>query len=250
MHVSRNVIYAAVAVFLALFAAMFFLLGRESSRRSRAAAVPVMATPDPAAPDVGVAGAPVSNPIIAMQAAAPAPVLPGRAAVEAGAATAPRAAANQPPGVAAISAAPLPPLEPGRAVTSDAVSAGRDYFARMGAIQTFASTNDTGEFANKLLLGTMSGDLSGFDHLLEVMRVGAERARAITPPACCIEYHQRLLGMLEDSTQLLGRLKTAIQNSDAAAMTSLATSASSLQNRADALDEEARRIKSRLGLAP
>lgn len=251
MQVSRNVIYAAAAAFLALFATVFFLLGRESNRRRRAAAVTVMATPDPATPEVGVVvAAPVLAAIPALPAAAPMPGVPGSPAAEARVASAPRARANEPTSAPMIVVAPLPPLEPGRAATADAAAVARDYFARMGAIQTFASTNDTGELANKLLLGTMNGDLSGFDHLLEVMQVGAERARAIAPPACCVEYHQRLLGMLEDSTQLLGRLKTAIQKSDTAAMTSLATSASSLQTRADALDAEAHRIKTRLGLAP
>jgi hypothetical protein len=250
VHVSRNVVYAAVAVFLALFAAMFFLLGRESNRRRHSVAAPAVATTDPATPDVDVVGAPVPNPIGATPAAAPTQGAPRRAAIEPAVASAPRAGANEPPSAPASIAPPLPLLVPGRTATSDPAAAGRDYFAQMGAIQTFASTNDTGEFANKLLLGTMNGDLSGFDHLLEAMQAGAERARAITPPGCCVEYHQRLLGMLEDSTQLLGRLKTALQKSDTAAMTSLATSASSLQNRADALDAEARRIKSRLGLAP
>lgn len=250
MQVSRNVVYAAAAAFLALFAAVFFLLGRESSRRRAPAAVTVtapseMTTPEPRA----VAAVPAPALIPALQAAGPAPGTRGAPDAETRVGLAPRAGASEPTSSPVIVAAPLPRLEPSRAAAGDAAAAARDYFARMGAIQTFASTNDTGEFANKLLLGTMNGDMSGFDDLLRVMQLGTERARAIMPPACCVEYHQRLLGMLQDSTQLLDRLKTAIKGGDTGALTALTASASSLQSRADALDSEARRIKTQLGLA-
>lgn len=247
VQVSRNVVYAAAAAFLVLFAAVFFLLGRESSRRRGPAPGTATATAEVAMPEVravAAAGTPAAIP--ALPAVAPLPGTRASSDAEVRVAPAARAGTSSP----VIVAAPLPPLEPSRAAAGDAAAAARDYFVRMGAIQTFASTNDTGEFANKLLLGTMNGDMSGFDDLLRVMQLGAERARAITPPACCVEYHQRLLGMLADSTQLLDRLKTAIKGGDAGALTALTASASSLQTRADALDSEARGIKTRLGLAP
>jgi hypothetical protein len=250
VQVSRNVVYAAAAAFLALFAVVFFLLGRESNRRRAPAAVSVTAPSEMSTSEArAVAAVPPPAVIPALPAVAPVPRTRGAPDAETRVGFAPRAGASEPTISPVIVAAPLPPLEPSRAAAGDAAAAARDYFTRMGAIQTFASTNDTGEFANKLLLGTMNGDMSGFDDLLHVMQLGTERARAITPPACCVEYHQRLLGMLADSTQLLDRLKTAIKGGDTGALTALTASASSLQSRADALDSEARRIKTRLGLA-
>jgi len=131
----------------------------------------------------------------------------------------------------------------------DARAAARDYFSRMQAIQSVASTNDTSEFANKLLTASMTGDSSGFDDLVKVMQAGAARARAVTPPACCVEYHQRLLGMLGESTRMVEQLKAAIGKSDSTALTALAASASALQTRASALEDEAGQIKARLGFA-
>jgi hypothetical protein len=49
---------------------------------------------------------------------------------------------------------------------------------------------------------------------------------------------------------MVRRLKTAITSNDAAALGTLATTGSSLQARATALEEEARQIKAKLGLAP
>jgi hypothetical protein len=85
---------------------------------------------------VAVAAAPTPVAIPALPAAAPPPETRGSPDAEVRVGPAPRAGASSP----VIVAAPLPPLEPSRAAAGDAAAAARDYFVRMGAIQTFAST--------------------------------------------------------------------------------------------------------------
>ena len=245
MQISKNLVYTAAAAFLALFAAVFFLLGRESTRRRAPAAAPVAPQPAPEAePPRAALNAQAAPP--SGIASAPTPATPSAPAMPT---TAPRPSGGPAVPSPALAMAPLPPLEQPRPAQSDAAAAARDYFLQMQAIQTVASTNDTSEFANKLLTASMTGDSSGFDDLIKVMQAGAARARMITPPPCCVEYHQRLLAMLAESTTMVEQLKSAIARNDSGALTTLASSASSLQSRANALDEDARSIKTRLGLA-
>jgi hypothetical protein len=133
---------------------------------------------------------------------------------------------------------------------SSEAAAVRDYFAQMQAIQTVSPTNDTGEFANKLLTASMAGDTSGFDDLVKVAEAGASQARAITPPAACADYHQKLIAMLGESVDMVRTLKRAIATNNSTALTALAASGTSLQARANALEDEAKLIKTRFGLAP
>jgi len=237
MQLSNRVVYGTAAVFVALFGTVCFLLGRESNRRrspatAMAAAPPIsevqpVSAPPPVAPmPTAVTPAPSAMPSVMPPPMATAVVTP-------------------PP---AVEMAPMPALG-AQPPAGDARAAARDYFARMQAIQSVASTNDTSEFANKLLSASMTGDASGFDDLVKVMRAGAARARAISPPACCVEYHQRLLGMLAESTRMVEQLEAAIGKSDSTALTALAASAGALQTRANALEDEASQIKARLGLA-
>jgi hypothetical protein len=240
--VSKRVAIVAAGIFLALFAAVCFLLGRESSRRRT---LPAVSSPTP--DSTASAAAPVSPAIAAVNPAAPATIA---------AAPPPMvqlAPAPPPPVRAALpSTPPLPPIGAGGGPAgpdSSEAAAARDYFARMQAIQTISPTNDASELANRLLATAMNGDMSGFDDLVKTAEAGAERARAVTPPACCVEYHRRMLAMLGESVAMVGELKTAIKSNDAAALTALAASGSSLQSRANALEDEARQIKARLGLA-
>jgi hypothetical protein len=243
VQITRGALWAAAAAFAVLLATVSFLLGRESVRRRPSPAAAAQAAPGliavaaptevptPPLPSTVMPSAPLPT-------AAAAPVVPDlpRPAL---------ALAPMPP--------PLPPLAaaaPARPQTT-AAAAARDYFLRMQAIQTVGPTGDTGELANKLLTASVSGgDTSGFDDLIRVTEAGADRVRAITPPACCVEYHQRLLAMLAESSAMVRRLKTAITTNDAAALGTLAASGSSLQARATALEDEAHQIKASLGLAP
>lgn len=124
----------------------------------------------------------------------------------------------------------------------------RDYFTRMQAIQTVGPTGDTSEFANKILASSMNGDNSGLDELVRVAEEGAKRAAAITPPAELADYHQKMLAMLGESAGMVRQIKTALSSNDATALGALAGMGSSLQNRATALEAEARQIKAKYGL--
>lgn len=242
VQITRGALWAAAAAFAVLLATVSFLLGRESVRRHPPPAA-AQAAPEPIA--------------VAAPTEVPTPPLPSTVMPSAPMPTAAAApvAADLPRPALALAAMPppLPPLgaaAPAR-TQSSAAAAARDYFLRMQAIQTVGPTGDTGEFANKLLTASLSGgDTSGFDDLIRVTEAGADRVRAITPPACCVEYHQRLLAMLAESSAMVRRLKTAITTNDAAALGTLAASGSSLQARATALEDEAHRIKASLGLAP
>ncbi len=244
MQLSKPAVYAAVAAFLALFAAVFFLLGRDSRRRGPAAIVAVAAAPEPAPPVPSVPASPAPAPIAAAALPSAAAALPSAAAALPSAA----AAAAPEPRAPVIALAPLPPLA-ASPPPADGAAAARDYFARMQAIQTIGPTNDTGEFANKLLTASMTGDMSGFDDLIKVAQAGAARAQAITPPDCCVKYHQQLLSMLTESVTMVQQLKTAISRNDSSALTALAASGSALQTRVTALEDQALQIKTRLGLA-
>lgn len=241
MQVTNRVVAAAAIAFLVLFAAVFFLLGRESAhRRVMAAAAP------PAALEVGAPPPPAPrttrDPFAEPSPHDPAPVAPPSAPP---AVAAPPSAA---PGTLAPSrlAAALPPIGAAPAANPEAAAA-RDYFTRMEAIQTVGPTSDTGEFANKLLAAAMHGDMSGFDELAQVAQAGAARAQAIAPPACCVEYHQQLIAMLTESVAMVQHLKAAIASNDAAALTGLAASGSSLQ--AAPARWTTRRARSRRGSA-
>jgi len=206
VQVTRQVAIGAGVAFVALIAAVAFLLGRESVR-----------SPPPPVASAPVASAPFAT----------APV------------------ATAPPAPASVAPAPVRPAAAGPEAT-----AVRDYFTRMQAIDAVDLNGDTGEYANKLLAAAMTGDPSGFDDLLKAEESGAARARAITPPAACAAYHQRLLAMLAESIAMTKGLRTAIASGDTAGLTALAASATSLQSRANALDAEATALKTKYGLNP
>jgi hypothetical protein len=214
VQVSKPVVVATAAIFLVLFGLVLFLLGRESSRSA----------PPPAT--TAVTSVPVPTPAPATPVPTPPP-----AAVPAVQAPAP-----------AIPATTAPP-------TSGEAAAVRAYFAQIQAIQTLDLTGDAGEYANKVLAASMTGDSSGFDDLVRAAESGAARARAIAPPPACAAYHRQLLAMLGDSIAMVRGLKSAIGASDSAALGALAASGMSLQSRANALEAEEAAIKTRFGLA-
>ena len=120
----------------------------------------------------------------------------------------------------------------------------------MSAIQASGLAGDPTEVANKILASSMSGDPSGFDDILRAAEDGESRARAVTPPPPCAEYHARTLILLHDGITLTRSLRSALERQDTSALASLATSASSLQNRTEALQQEERNLKVRYGVAP
>jgi hypothetical protein len=244
VQVSKQVLVGAGVVFLALFGAVFFLLGRES-RRPRAvtavaeapayapSAAPLPSAPLPSAPPPSAPPLPTTAPAIVSEPTTRYGIVE----------SSPRG------GIVESDPRALPPSV--SVTVGDDGGAVRDYFTRMQAIQMYGPTGDTGELANKILASSMNGDNSGFDDLVKAAQDGAEKARAITPPAgCagCAAYHARLLAMLGDGVAMVKQVKTALASGDTGQLTALAASGSALQSRASALEAEARQIKSRYGL--
>ena len=230
VQVSKRMVVAAGVVFLALFGAVFFLLGRESRRR--ATVTPVVAQlAEPVPPLPVAAPLPAPSPPMPTSATAvePAPLPRARPSVAPEPATAPLLRTSAPP----------PP---------DDTIAARSYFMQMQAIQTISGSTDTNEAANKLLTASMTGDTGGFDELVKAAQAGATQARAIQPPPCCVAYHEHLLGLLGESVTMVQQIKHAMATNDAASLSALATSGSSLQARAAALEAEGKQIKASLGI--
>jgi len=242
MQVSKQVVGVVATAFLILFGSVCYLLGRESARRrapvavvtqaSEPSALPAAEPPAAAAPPLPTtATPPASAPAAAAPAEAPAIAMPSRAA-----------ARDDAPALPAIRTRAADGAIGGEA------AAARDYFARMQTIQTVGTGNDPNEMANKLLTASMTGDSTGFDDLIRAAQTGAERVRAITPPACCVAYHEHLLALVTDGVAMVQQIKRAMASNDAGALAALATSGASLQNRATALENDAAQIKARLGL--
>ncbi|MEO7731945.1 MAG: hypothetical protein ABIY55_13300 [Kofleriaceae bacterium] len=235
MQVSKNVIVAAAVAFLALFGAVFFLLGRESRRRPAVAPAPAVAQlAEPAPPLPVAAPLPASSPPMPTSAA---PIAP----VESAPLPRPRPSVASEPVTAPVIHRSAPP-------STDDTAAARSYFTQMQAIQTVSGSTDTNEAANKLLTASMTGDTSGFDELIKAAQAGAAQARAIQPPPCCVAYHEHLLSLLGESVTMVQQIKRAMATNDATSLSALAASGSSLQTRASALEAEGKQIKASLGI--
>lgn len=247
MQVSKQVLVGAGIVFLALFGAVFFLLGRESRRPHAAAVSPAPAEGMPAEGPPTYAAPPSAPPLpTTAQPAITSEPTTRYGIVE----SSPRAGIVESSPRGGVVESDPRALPPSVSVTvgGDGAAAVRDYFARMQAIQMYGPTGDTSEFANKLLASSMNGDTAGFDDLIKAAQDGAEKARAITPPAACADYHARMIAMLGESVAMMKQIKTALASGDSGQLAALAASGSSLQNRASALEAEAKQIKARYGL--
>jgi hypothetical protein len=107
---------------------------------------------------------------------------------------------------------------------------------------------DASGTAEKLLASAMGGDMSGFEAMSKLASDAVGKAQAITPPAACAHYHQQTIAMLEESVKVLDGLKNALAKSDSGALMSIAGTAQTLKNQADALASEATQIKARYNI--
>lgn len=219
MQVGKNVVVAVGVAFVAMIAIIFFLLGRESKHPPSSERI-VQA--QEVAPEVTPSPPPALPP-----SASPSPPSP-------------------PPST------PPPPLvtqSPRVAAVSGEATAVRDYFRQMDSIQAFTGSTDTGEFANTLLTGAMNGDMSGFDNVLKLAQDGADRARAISPPAACKSYHDNMLALLGDGVAMLKQLMDAIKRNDTTALASLVATGDALKARSEALEAAGKAIKTKFGIS-
>ncbi len=196
MQVGKPVVIGVGVAFVAMIAAICFLLGRESAHHGRVISTTSRETPSEAPREL---------------------------------ATAPEA--PPPPSVVPSSPA-IPSSAPAvRAESQQDSTAVRDYFIVMDGIQAFTGESDVGAYSNTLLAGAMNGDMSGFDHVLELAKDGAAKARAISPPAACRAYHDKMLALLSDGIDMLRRLIDAMKTKDPSALGDLASSGNALKAR-------------------
>ena len=238
MQVSKQVVGAAAAAFVVLVVIIAFLLGRESQRHERRLEQSQLVGAAGTSPQ-GSAESPQGQPQ-----APPASTLPT-----------PSPSVTTPPDNAPAPATPpttipvptpVPAAPPSSSGSSNAAQI-RDYFLRMDTIQT-GGMGDTEEVAGKLLTGAMKGDLSGLDDLIKSVDDSVSKVKAITPPAECAGYHAKMIELLAQSQQLVRSLKQAMQSQDPSAIAGIAMTGEQLKTKTEALQTEAKAIRSRAGL--
>jgi len=225
MHIPKWLI-ATAGVFVAmLIAALGFLVGRESAP-SRAAEMPATAGTQA----VSAVRDPAPEP--------PAPPVPG--ASSAGAAVVTPAVIDP-----ASSITPIPSSSPGAADARTRVAA---YFAQMEAIQSGGMVGNEEEFATTIVNAAVSGNFSGIDDLVRAAGDAERRALALQPPGECLEYHQQVIALLQESTTMVTTLRDGLKRNDADALTAIGASAQSMKLRAENLAAAGKAIRARFGL--
>ncbi len=227
MQVSKPVVIAAIGAMVAMVGVIAFLLGRESGRH-HASPPALVAGPAPAA---------APSPPALM------PQLTGAAPYAISPSAPPTTAAEAPPPASAPSRPAPRPLSN----QLDEAAQVHAYFLRITEIQAGPS-GDPGEVSNKLIASLMNGDSSGFDSLIDDAKSMLASAQAVTPPAACAEYHQKLVKLLGDSLAMLQQLEPAIKRGDAAAATAILPAANALQSQTTALESQGRELKARYGI--
>ncbi len=245
MQVSRNVVVGTAIVFAGLLAIVFFLLGRESNRRQPAQAVEVVrSAPVPELPPT--ATPPVAPPVAVPPAVVVPPVRDPLPAEKTGGELAGNPFDSRTDKPAEKTGAVNP--TDSRTAKPDDATAVRDYFTKMDSIQVLFGTTDTSEFANKLLASAVGGDMSGFDSLIAQAESSAERAHAISPPAPCRAYHEKMLALLAQSTDMVKGLAGAIKGHDMSALNTIATSGNAMQTQLTALEADGKALKAKYGI--
>ncbi|MCC7385647.1 MAG: hypothetical protein IT384_27610 [Deltaproteobacteria bacterium] len=148
--------------------------------------------------------------------------------------------ASSPPAEAAP--APRAPPAPGTEATEASVPAGaapsvEAYFERMDALQAGPAEDDAKSFSQELITSMLRNDYSGFDRLAEDLDRAEQQARGIKPPAACAEYHNRLIGYLGESRQLMTGMRDAIRTKNLDALNDLSARASKLQDQVRSLKD-------------
>ncbi len=232
MEIKKTTAVVVGMAMLGLVAAVAFLLGRESNRS--AAEAPPVATVAPVAVPAAVPLAPTPPPVV--------PVVPAETP-----AAKPADVRQKPEAPQAHAAAPSTPGATPAAPASEAAAV-KQYFVEVAAIQASGPAGDANEFANHLLTAAMAGDSSGFGSLIHTAEAGMAKARALRVPAACQDYHRKMLGLLGESATMLRTLRSAIQGQDSEALAGIATSATELQSRTEALQADEKALKARFAI--
>jgi hypothetical protein len=123
------------------------------------------------------------------------------------------------------------------------------YFDQVDRLQNVDVDNPEAA-ATELFNAAAAGDSSGLRRLVVQTRDTEQKVRAIRPPPPCAQYHERLVSMLAESHSMLQQLEKGLGSGDLASVPALLSQANSAKSRSAALQNEAREIKRRHGVAP
>jgi hypothetical protein len=230
VSVNKGFLIGVVAVAGGSLLALAFLLGRASGSGSPSG------QPSGREPPGGVAPSPVASPRVVDRQAQPLP-LPT-------------------PEVASITdpvdprPAPAPTASERRGAGTDSARAAvAAYLDAVDHIQPGKMSGDAESVAGEMAGALAKGDTSGLDRMIRETEAATESLAALTPPAPCAALHRESLGSLDDALEVLHSLKTAMESPDPAAQfTGVATRATALRSRSEALQKEELALRQRYGL--
>lgn len=122
------------------------------------------------------------------------------------------------------------------------------YFRALDQIQPEQFSGDAQSMAQEMAAAMAKGDTSGLDKLLKQAQATKGRLTSISVPPPCAHHHRESLNSLEDGLSLLQSIKQALGNSDPGALMSMATQATAMKKRAEALQGEEQRLREFYGV--
>jgi hypothetical protein len=123
------------------------------------------------------------------------------------------------------------------------------YLHAVDHIQVGAMSGEAEGVANEMAAALAKGDTSGLDKMIRETEEAKQGLAALTPPASCGSHHRESIASLDDATQVLRSMKTAMESSDPVAqLASVTARATALRSRADFLQKEEQALRERYGL--
>ena len=228
VSVNKGLLVGIVAVAAGSLLAVAFLLGRASGSATFPA-------PPAGAPAMGVVASPGSD------ARAPVPTAPAPTPVDAPV----RPLADVSPAPAPV---PPPPAPQPRDPFPEAVAVAA-YLDAVDRAQPGATGASPEGIANELAAALANGDTSGLDGMIRDTEGTRERLAGLRPPAACAAHQRESLGSLDDALEVLRSLKAAMESPEpAAGLAGVASRATALRSRAEALQREETALRERYGL--
>ena len=237
VSVSKGLLVGLVAVSLTACLALAFLLGRASGpgipppqppgRPLPAPASPLPETPapDPSSPPPAPSAAALAEPASAPPPATAVPSLPEHG-------TGPRGDRGP---------APERP-DPDRAGVAS-------YLQTVDRIHPGTKGGDAESVAGEMAAALAKGDTSSLDRMIRETEAARERLAALAPPESCAGHHRESLGSLDDALEMLRSLKKAMESPEpAAGLAGVASRATALRSRSEALQKEELALRQRYGL--
>ena len=248
--VSKRLLTGLVAVSAVSLLAVAFLIGRSSA--------PITPPEGPARSREAAAYS-LETRSVEGSTLAPTPVA-ARGSDRLGASPAPESVPALPGVRAILQGDPLAPMPPtaGDAPAMDSSPGALDpasaavakYLDAVDQIQPANVSGGAESIAGEMAAALARGDTSGLDGMIRDSEAARERLAALRPPEACAAHHRETLGSLDDALEMLRSLKSAMESSDpAAALANVASRASTLRTRAEALQNEDRALRQRYGLS-